>query len=396
VEEAWALQLPEKRQEIERKAIALKHNIHLDNVPMRTAPSHLIGPPPLSFTQLESIYFNLAERNFDGVDDTNQKRRHWLAQLGLHDSIYQTMCQTATQTVAVETVYSDKTIPERRAIEAKAKYLKVMLTPVIPSWHGVEKAYEIYPRSAFARHSDYSEKRREWLQLLELDFKPFRYVNLTPSDVDMEAVEVAWSECGEAKRKSVEDKAKMVMGDCNPILHSWDELEEVFGIIKEEERDFKDDPYGYDLKRRGWVQAIGLESEPYFKDQMASPIVRQEAWELINVGKRRAIIRKARVEKERYVRDKARQQAEKKGSNYQAPTSLTTATPKAVSKPRSSGWTSNSRVSKPSKPAKTSSFRQIPRSQWSNWSGRRGPTGGYVTGGKLYAADGRYIRRADY
>ena len=393
MEERWALETPERRQQIERKAIMLKHHVDLEEIPLRAAPAHLIGPLPLTFAQLESLYFNIPERSFVDFVDLANKRTQWLAALNLNDSLYHEMCITPEQSVVVESIYSNKPIFERRAVEAKAKYLRVMLNPPVPSWQALEGAYEINPRTGFTLHKMYTEKRAEWLKLLGIYMKPFWSAKLSESEDEKEAKEVAWSEIEESKRQDVEQKARKLKSESNPILQSWAELESTFCYASDIDRKFKNDPGGYSYFRKSWLQAIGVDVSPY-NDPIADEFAIEMDWKSKSIAQKKPIVDKAKAEKERWLRDQARRKIEKAESNYKAPEK---AAEKSASKSLEKGHSdklpfygerSSSRI------YKSSSLKPIPKKNSSNYNGSRRPQDGSVTGVWLHAADGRRIRRA--
>ncbi|KAF8846519.1 hypothetical protein BDZ45DRAFT_756016 [Acephala macrosclerotiorum] len=90
---------------------------------------------PLPFTVLESSYFNVPERKLTGYQDIMKKRTTWLEDLNLYDPMYHNLCSSPAQEQAVEDLYtSSHNVIERRAIQAKAAYLRVMLNPPCLRW----------------------------------------------------------------------------------------------------------------------------------------------------------------------------------------------------------------------------------------------------------------------
>lgn len=385
LEQRWALETPDKRREVEKKAILIKHHVALDedDIPLRAAPLHLIGPLPISYAQLENDFFNIPERRFYDLKDFTGQRNQWLTYLGLFDSIYNTVDNSDAATAAIETIYELLPILDRRAIEAKARYLKMICNPPAVSWMAIETANELYPSTGFSKHAEYNDKRREWLKLLEMDHKPFWYKNVTFTEAHRQAFEVAWSEKPEAQRIAIQRKAEALKAGWNPLLDSWILMEDTYGYSKEKDKEFRNDYSGYLSKRRFWLNAIGLGALPY-SDFRSSTIELDADWKSKSLDEKKAIVEKAKAEKERYVRDKARQQAAIASGQYQAP--------KAAA-PLKESKTMTGSVSKPVKAPKAAKPPKRPR-HWSSYTGHRGPSGGYVENGWLHAANGARIRKA--
>ena len=202
----------------------------------------------------------MPERDFKDLNDVAEKRKNWPADLGLEDSIYQTIHSSQEQELAIEIIYEDKPILERRAIEVKAKYLKAMLTPAEIAWATFEKQYEVYPRPAFIMHTHWANRRSEWIKLLGLDYKPFSYIRVGATETDVQTLEAAWSVKSAAERQTVEEKARLVKETANPLLLFWYEVESVFGYSEDKEKYFKKDPAAYTKKRELWLGAVGMSS----------------------------------------------------------------------------------------------------------------------------------------
>ncbi|TGO14216.1 hypothetical protein BTUL_0056g00240 [Botrytis tulipae] len=314
VEIHWALKSPEERRDIEQKAVQLK--------------------PPYQLTHAGK---NLA------YYDLVSKRLAWLEALGFDDPRYLPLAQSTRELQALNDLYDQKPSVERRAIEAKAKYINAKPNLPALSWETLEKNYEIYPVSAFMTYTEYSEKRREWLQKLGLDVLPFCYKTAQLHEGNMQGMEIAWSEMTEVGRGRVLEAAKTIKEDSNPVVESWAEFEYTYGFTKEKDKEFKNDPVGYSKKRGLWIIDIGLNVEP-FKSVISSPTALQAAWSTKPIEERKPIINKAKWEKERFVRDLARKTAEKAGGNYKAPPTEV----KKTSKRSSTTKSSNSKVSKSS------------------------------------------------
>ncbi|KAJ8065288.1 hypothetical protein OCU04_005986 [Sclerotinia nivalis] len=233
VEVHWALKSPEIRRDIEKKAIRLKQPYSKREVPLRLAPFalrtpvpiKLVGPVPLSFDELEQRYFNIPQRKRLAYHDLIPERLGWLKELGLDDPRYLPLSQTALERQVLNNLYDEKPRVERRAIEAKAKYINAMLDPPNPSWVTLEQTYEIYPASAFTAYAAYLDKRRQWLQQLGLDIVPFCYKTLELSEGNMQGMEVAWSAMTEVERNKVLETAKIIKEDSNPVVDSWPDFE---------------------------------------------------------------------------------------------------------------------------------------------------------------------------
>ncbi|KAF7949094.1 hypothetical protein EAE96_008264 [Botrytis aclada] len=346
VEIHWALKSPEERRDIEQKAIQLKPPYQLIHaVPLRLAPFalrtpvpiNLIGPNPLSFYELEQTYFNIPQGKNLAYYDLVPKRLAWLEALGFDDPRYLPLAQSSRELEALNDLYDQKSKVERRAIEAKAKYINAQPNMPALSWETLENDYEIYPVSAFTTHTAYSDKRREWLQKLGLDVLPFCYKTAQLHEGNMQGMEIVWSEMTEVERNRVLEMAKTIKEDSNPVVESWAEFEYTYGFTKEKDKEFKNDPVGYFKKRGLWIIDIGLNVEP-FKNVNASSITLQATWSAKPIEERKAIVNKAKWEKERFVRDLARKKAEKAGGNYKAPPTEVKKTTKRFSTAKSSNY----------------------------------------------------------
>jgi hypothetical protein len=313
VEERWALEPPEKRRELERTAIYLKHGIEFsaNEVPLRATPQRLLVPLPLTFASLEQQYFNLAERNFVDFDDIKTKRRKWLADLGLKDGVYREFPQSPANQIAVEGIYEDMSVFERSAIEAKAKYLKLMLKPRSLNWSAFEAKYEIYPRSVFFIHTHWIVKRKEWVELLRLKYKPFDYLKIAPTDADNEALEAAWATISPAARNSIEEKAHKIKESANPLFQSFSEVESVFGYTKDKEKYFTKHYLDYNKTRDLWFEAIGMTESPS-QEKMDID------WAAKSIEEKKIMLSKAREERERFGRDRHREAEAKMSIYYKA------------------------------------------------------------------------------
>jgi hypothetical protein len=175
-EKAWAYEPSEKRRVVEKFAILLKYgygslvNVHL--LPLREPTAVVKGLHSLPFHKIERGYF-LDIRTFASLEDLDTRRKAWLAAVCFSDAQHLCLPQTPQQTDELNQLYQTLPVLRRRAIEAHAEFLKLLLKPPIPSWGDLEAQNEIYPASCFTSHFEYKTKRKEWLQSLSLDFWPF-------------------------------------------------------------------------------------------------------------------------------------------------------------------------------------------------------------------------------
>lgn len=290
-----------------------------DDIPLRTAPEHLVGPAPLTFAQLEQEYFNVPGRNFSDMNDINTKRQKWLADLGLEDSLFQKISQSSDHQIAVEMVYEDKPILERRAVEAKARYLKVMLVFTDIPCAEFEAKYEIYPRSAFHIHTHWGRKRTEWTKLLGLFYSPFSYIKIAPTHAEKQALDSAWAEKSSAERKLIEERATEVKESSNLLFQQWHEVEAVFGHSEDKDTYFRNKTApAYSTMRQLWLEAIGMAVAPYsgsYPDQATM----DGHWAAKGVEEKKVVLNKARAERERFVRVRKREEQAKQSGNYKPP-----------------------------------------------------------------------------
>jgi hypothetical protein len=128
----------------------------------------------------------------------------------LREHFHDDASATRAQQSVIESFYNRKPVMERQAIEAKARFLRTMLTAPRPLWLEMKVKYEIYPRTSFATQAAYSEKHREWFRNIGLDVEPF-YLN--PSSTVSEQVlgegaEMARCEMEATVRAAVEEKVR--------------------------------------------------------------------------------------------------------------------------------------------------------------------------------------------
>lgn len=206
VEDTWAGLPATKRNQVEMSALAYKYQV-IVQAPSREVPAYAL---PLAFTDLEAQYFNVAERRLASYADTMQKRSAWLRDLGLFEPAYHALCSTEKQKMALDLTYKNLTVVKRRSIEAKARYLKVMLNPPNPTFGKFEEQYSVHKREDFARQSDHKSNRRHWLRAIGLDVEPFCWYPQTATELGIaqfEKAEVAWHDFGLARCQELEAKA---------------------------------------------------------------------------------------------------------------------------------------------------------------------------------------------
>ncbi|KUJ22802.1 uncharacterized protein LY89DRAFT_310956 [Mollisia scopiformis] len=148
VEDAWAQIPPHLRKYVERQAVMFKYKttIKLDSIPLRHVPPEVL---PLPISVLAMQFFNALGCNLNDVRNTMNKRRAWLKDLNLHGPLYSSLCVYLPETKAVDQLHCNSySVIERRAIQAKAAYLRVMLNPPKPSWVDFESKYSSSPRSS--------------------------------------------------------------------------------------------------------------------------------------------------------------------------------------------------------------------------------------------------------
>ena len=138
------------------------------------------------------------------ISNLDTRRKAWLAATGFSEAQHRALPRTPQQTYELNQLYQTLPVMRRRAIEADTKFLKLLLNPPIPSWVDLEAQTEIYPASCFTSHFEYKTKRKEWLQSLSLDFRPFSYVNTqTKYNEVAEIAKTAWSGMVEERRAAI-------------------------------------------------------------------------------------------------------------------------------------------------------------------------------------------------
>lgn len=215
VEDTWAGLPAQRRQHAETLALSYRYRAVVQ-APSREVPLDAL---PLPFTSLEAQYFNIPERKLVNNSDTMRKRSTWLRELGLLEPVYHALCSTSEQQVTLESAYSKLTVVKRRAIEAKAKFLKVKLKPPKPLFKDFEEQYFVHKKEDFSGKDDHKAKRGEWLRAIGLDDEPFCWYPYNTTELGIaqeEKTEVAWNDLGLAARQAIEAKAS----EFNKV-HTW-------------------------------------------------------------------------------------------------------------------------------------------------------------------------------
>jgi hypothetical protein len=301
-EKAWACEPSEKRRVVEKFAILLKYgslvNIHL--LPLREPTAAVKGLHSLLFHEIERGYF-FDIRTFASFEDLDTRRKAWLAAVGFSEAQHHTLPQTSQQTDELNQLYQTLPVLRRRAIEAHAKFLKLLLNPPIPSWGDLEAQTEIYPASCFTSHFEYKTKRKEWLQSLGLDFWPFSYVN-TQTKYN-EVAEVAWSEMVVERRSAILGHAKMLKDGMHPYVNSWSVVEDIFGYSLK--IDFGGNEVQYRAKRRSWnIVCLG---QPMAE---ADSTTLERMWAALSPELKQQVLILAKREKEKFCTERLKQEAE--------------------------------------------------------------------------------------
>ncbi|CZR51153.1 uncharacterized protein PAC_01028 [Phialocephala subalpina] len=257
VEDTWAHLPVVKRRLVELTAVTLKYRtkVDLSSIPFRLVPKTFL---PLTFAALEWQYFNVPERRLTDYQDIMIKRRAWLKDLNLEDPTYHTLCSSPAQEQAVETLYTNShSVAERRAIEVKAAYLRVMLNPPRYKWAEFENKYFLFSKIKSEKTTDFDFRRRGWLNSLGLDLDPY---NICPSDspsgkILKERLEVYWNDFGPATRDRIEQTARTSNESVLQSM-SFSEIEPFIGYSLE--RDFAGNTAEYDRIRERWLRVINM------------------------------------------------------------------------------------------------------------------------------------------
>ncbi|KAK0100258.1 hypothetical protein ONS96_007541 [Cadophora gregata f. sp. sojae] len=278
VEDTWAGIPATKRNHIEMLALASKYRTMVQ-APCREVPAYAL---PLSFMALEAQYFSIPERKLASDVDTIRKRSTWLTDLGLFAPIYYLLCSNHEQELFLENTYNKLSVVKRRAIEAKAKYLNVMLNPPKPLFKEFEEQYSIHKEEDFGRKPEHKTKRGDWLRAIGLDFEPFCWYPYTTTEFGVaqsERTEVAWNDLGLAKRRELESKAAEYKSSQTWGL-SWGQIEDRIGFTP-----------GDGEKWTRWLAAIGMGRA------LKSNETRDGVWQMKLRADRQAIYRLAAVQK---------------------------------------------------------------------------------------------------
>jgi len=294
IELLWVEEPMEKRREVEKLAVRVKYNVLLNihSIPLRLPPNHSNKFQTMPFTQLEQRYFNTPSRNILNQEDYVKERRWWTAELGLTHSLYEHVCSTPEETASVNAHHEMKHLTERAAIEAQAKFLKLVLTDIRP-WMSFEDQFAIYPTSCIASFELFVQKRLSWLSRLGLDFWPFSFYNIT--DKYNECAEVAWCEFSDARRAQIETLAEKLKHEDSPFLHDWSEVKGTFGFSLE--ADFDGNITLYVQQNASWLARIGMSD----KDVDAKTL--EQMWKKKSVEEKQKVIARARYEKEKFFKD---------------------------------------------------------------------------------------------
>lgn len=278
VEDTWAGLPATKRNHVEMFALAYRYRAMVQ-APFREVAAYAL---PLSFMALEAQYFNLPERKLASYADTMRKRSVWLTDLGLVEPIYHALCSTQDQETALEATYNKLSVVKRRSIEAKAKYLKVMLNSPKPTFKEFEEQYSIHKKQDFVGKNDHKAKRGEWLRAIGLDIEPFCWYPYTTTELGIsqyEKTEVAWNDLGLARRRELEAKAAEFKGSQTSGL-SWGQIEDSIGFTPNDGERWTQ-----------WLAAIGMGRA------LKSNETRDGVWQNRSQADRQAIYRLAVIQK---------------------------------------------------------------------------------------------------
>lgn len=279
IEIVWMQEPAEKRRLVEKIAIKLRHNISVD---LHTLP----------LRERSSVLPHLSTIPFHEIDLS--RRRSWLIGIGFPETCSYAAPQTPEQTAALDQLFSSQPVLERKAIVSKAKALNLMTNPPNPSWSTFQD-YEIYPVGCFTSHQEYIKKRREWLGFLGLDYWHFSYASLTTRY--NECAEVAWNEMTAEQRTAIWNRGMEVLNFKNPLLVSWNLVEEIFGYSLGAH--FGGGEPAYNAKRVSWLDAIGISRASDAKELL------QLCWETMLVKDKWDVLGKAAIEKEKFCTEYA-------------------------------------------------------------------------------------------
>lgn len=161
-----------------------------------------------------------------------------------------------------------------------------------------------------------------------------------PTDEEKQAFETVWAVKSNSQRKHLEEKAKSIKESANPLFQDWFQVERVFGYYEEKERYFSNNITGHETERKSWLEAIGLATSPYTDDPPSEAEMIQD-WISRRIEEKKIVLKRAREEKERFVRDMNGGKEAKQFGNYKLPDGKVDKKTSRVSKPyrsRSSGY----------------------------------------------------------
>ncbi|CZS94290.1 uncharacterized protein RAG0_04333 [Rhynchosporium agropyri] len=226
VEDTWAGLPASKRQIVEISALVYKYKTKV-SVPCREVPADVL---PLSFKSLLDQYFFVPERKLSGFADTVHKKALWVTALGLMDFVYRG--HSAKDQEVAMLYYSKLPVVRRRAIEVKAKYLKVQLNPPNPTFKVFEARHCVHKKEDSTSKAVHESQRKTWLQEIGLYEEPFIWYPDTQSELGIaqqEETEVAWDDFGAEKRADIERRAAICQETCSWGA-SWEYIEKDIGF----------------------------------------------------------------------------------------------------------------------------------------------------------------------
>lgn len=135
----------------------------------------------------------------------------------------------------------------------------------------------------------------------------------------------------------------------------------MFGYAEDKEKYFKQKNFpAYKIMRKLWLDTIGMAISPY-SDPYPDQVTMHRDWAAKGVEKKKTVLRKAREERERFVRDRKREEEAKQSGNYKGP------------EKRPAKKNSANRVSKPCRSSysygASSKYSRYGRSNWNNGHG---------------------------
>ncbi|XMA14288.1 hypothetical protein WAI453_007079 [Rhynchosporium graminicola] len=243
VEDTWAGLPASKRQIVEISALVYKYKTKV-SVPCREVPVDVL---PLSFKSLLDQYFFVPERNLSGFADTVHKKALWVTALGLMDCVYRG--HSAKDQEVAMLYYSKLPVVRRRAIEFKAKYLKVQHNPPYPTFKVFEARHCVHKKEDSTSKAVHESQRKTWLQEIGLYEEPFIWYPDTQSELGIaqqEETEVAWDDLGAKKRADIERRAATCQETCSWGA-SWEYIEKDIGFTAADGERYTQ-----------WLSAVGM------------------------------------------------------------------------------------------------------------------------------------------